>query len=306
LINILINSNTSYVSGGNFNSMLNRIINKILDLRSGAVYRTALLKHARKLPFLEERDRSILDALKQEGIYVTTLQELDLPATPGLLNASSELLPSMGMASDSKPDQNWPEIYTVTDLPDFYNWGKEQRLLNIIENYIGLPVSYHGVHLRKDFPNEKQFGTLLWHRDSEDRNILKIIIYLSDVAEEHGPFEYIPRSLTSIYQLSYYHIQYKLWRARRSYCLGISNEVLDQIIPRSDWKSCPGPAGTVIFVDTGVLFHHGTLRTQERSAQFFVYTAKPPKRPELCSQYWDNTFPKPDLRQESESIQSST
>jgi hypothetical protein len=285
--------------------MLGRIKNKILDLKSDAVYRTALLKHARKLPFLEERDRRILNALKQEGIYVTTLQELDLIATSGLLNASNNLLPSMGMVNDGNPGQNWPEIYTVTDLPDFYNWGKEKRLLNIIENYIGLPVSYHGVHLRKDFPNEKQFGTSLWHRDSEDRNILKIIIYLSDVREEHGPFEYIPLSLTSIYKLSYYRIQYKLWRARRASTLGISNKALEQIVPKSAWKSCPGPAGTVIFVDTGVLFHHGTLRTQERSAQFFVYTAKPPKRPELCTQYWDNTYPKPDLRQESESIQSS-
>jgi hypothetical protein len=286
--------------------MLNKIKEKLLDLKSDAVYRAALLKHARKLPFLEERDRIILDSLKQEGIYVTTLQELDLTATSGLLNASNELLPSMGMANDSKLGQKWPEIYTVTDLPDFYNWGKEKRLLNIIENYIGLPVSYHGVHLRKDFPNEKQFGTLLWHRDSEDRNIVKIIIYLSDVKEEHGPFEYIPLSLTSVYQLSYYRIQYELWRARRSYTLGISNEILDQIVPKSAWTSCLGPAGTVIFVNTGVLFHHGTLRAQERSTQFFVYTAKPPKRPEHCTQYWDNTFPKPDLRQESESIQSPT
>jgi hypothetical protein len=284
--------------------MLSRIKKKILDLKSDAVYRAALLKHAHNLPLLEEQDRIILDALKKEGIYVTTLQALDLTTTSKLLNASSKLLPSMGMASNSKPGQRWPEVYTVTDVPIFYNWGKEKRLLNIIENYIGLPISYQGVHLRKDFPNEKQFGTLLWHKDSEDRNILKIIIYLSDVKEEHGPFEYIPRSLASIYQLSYYRIQYKLWRARRSHSLGITNEVLDQIIPKSAWKSCPGPAGTVIFVDTGVLFHHGTLRTQERSTQFFVYTANPPKRPELCTQYWDNTFPRPDLPQEAESTQS--
>jgi hypothetical protein len=120
------------------------------------------------------------------------------------------------------------------------------------------------------------------------------------------PFEYIPLSLTSIYQINYYRIQYKLWSARRTHNLGISNEVLDQIVPKSAWKSCPGPAGTVVFVDTGVLFHHGTWRTQERSAQFFAYTAKPTKRPKLCTQYWDNTYPNPDLRQESESIQSPT
>jgi hypothetical protein len=35
--------------------------------------------------------------------------------------------------------------------------------------------------------------------------------------------------------------------------------------------------------------------TQLRSTLFFVYTANPPKRPGLCTQYWDDTFPKPEL-----------
>jgi hypothetical protein len=283
--------------------MLHRVKNILLDLESAAAYRAALLQHKQNLPSLEKGDRVIIDTLKREGVWVTTLHELDLAATSELLSASSGLLPKMGMLSDSEPDQKWPEIYTVTDLPAFYNWGKQQRLLNIVENYIGLPVAYHGVHLRKDFPNKEQFGTLQWHIDTEDRNILKVIIYLSDVAEEHGPFEYVPLSLTSASRLNYYRIQYKLWRAQRSHNLGINNEVFEQIIPKSAWKSCPGPAGTVIFVDTAAVFHHGTLRTQGRSTQFFVYTANPPKRPELCTQYWDNTFPKP--RQEAESIQRS-
>ncbi|WP_423782422.1 hypothetical protein [Fischerella thermalis] len=41
---------------------------------------------------------------------------------------------------------------------------------------------------------------------------------------------------------------------------------------------------------------------EERSALFFVYTANPPKRPELRTQYWDDTFPKPELCQTSEVI----
>jgi hypothetical protein len=281
--------------------MLSKIKKIVSDLKSDAAYRTALLQHKQNLPSLEKCDSVIIDTLKREGVWTTTLQELDLTATSELLSASSNLLLKMGLPSDSEPDQKWPDIYTVTDLPAFYNWGKQQKLLNIIENYIGLPVAYHGVHLRKDFPNKEQFGTLQWHGDSEDRSILKIIIYLSDVEEEHGPFEYVPLSITSSSRLNYYRIQYKLWRAQRSHNLGINNEILEQIIPRSAWKSCPGPAGTVIFVDTAAVFHHGTSRTQERSTQFFVYTADPPKRPELCTQYWDNTFPKP--RQEAESTQ---
>ena len=97
----------------------------------------------------------------------------------------------------------------------------EKRLLNIIENYIGLTVAFQGVHLRKDLPNQNQFGTLLWHKNSEDRKMVKVIIYLTDVEEEHGPFEYIPVSLTSFPAFNSYQIDYKLWQ---SGYLGINDE----------------------------------------------------------------------------------
>lgn len=281
--------------------MLNAIKNKVTALNSEIDYRFALGKHIKNLPAIAERDRVIVDALKREGVYVTTLADLGLDSTTNLLNAARNQLSTMAAVQNSQIAQRLPQIYTVTDLPEFFTWGSEQKLLNIVENYIGLPVAFQGVHLRKDFPNENQFGTLLWHKDSEDRRMVKVIIYLTDVEEKHGPFEYVPLSLTPLHSLNYYRIYYKLWQ---SGYLGINDEQLQEIIPKSAWKSCPGPAGTVIFADPKTALHHGTLRTEERSALFFVYTANPPKRPELCTQYWDDTFPKPELRQTSELLNS--
>jgi len=273
--------------------MLNTVKDKISEIKSELAYRSALLNHARNLPALEQRDRLILNHLKQEGVYVTSLEELGLNSASNLLQAAESQLSRMETPNDSHAGQRLPQIYTVTDLPEFSTWATETRLLNIIENYIGLPVAFQGVHLRKDFPNENQFGTLLWHKDSEDRRIIKIFLYLSDVEEKHGPFEYVPLPLTSVYSLNYYRIYYKLWQ---SGYLGVNDDTLNEIIPKSAWKPCPGPAGTVIFVDTKSVLHHGTLRTEERSALFFVYTAHPPKRPELCTQYWDESFARPELR----------
>ncbi|WP_407886548.1 phytanoyl-CoA dioxygenase family protein [Scytonema sp. NUACC26] len=270
----------------------NQIKSKVSDLKSEFIYRTELIKYAGKVPVIEERDRKIVDALKTEGVYVTSLEELDISSTFTLLKAASNYLSGMLSVNRSDRTEKLPQIYTMTDLPEFSQWGKEKRLLSIIENYIGLPVAFHGVHLRKDFPNENQFGTLLWHKDSEDRRIVKVIVYLSDVEEHHGPFEYIPLSLTSARNLNYSRIYYKLWQSNY---VGINDEQVQEIIPKKYWKSCPGPAGTVIFVDTRCTLHHGTLRTQDRSALFFVYTANPPQRPELCTQYWDDTFPKPEV-----------
>ncbi|MBE9208076.1 phytanoyl-CoA dioxygenase family protein [Nostoc sp. LEGE 06077] len=275
--------------------MLNTLQGKMATLNSELAYRIKLWQYAPKLPVLEESDRQIVNTLKREGAYVTSLTDLGLTSTPEMLKAAYQQLSRMADVNNTHLSEKLPQIYTVTDLPEFFNWGQDNRLLKIVENYIGLPVTFHGVHLRKDFPNEHQFGTLLWHKDSEDRKIVKVIIYLHDVAEKHGPFEYIPLHLTSFPHLNSYRIDYQLWQ---SGYLGINDEEVQKIIPKSAWKSCPGAAGTVVIADPRTALHHGTIRTEARLALFFVYTANPPKRPELCTQYWDDTFSKPEMLQE--------
>ncbi|WP_017656138.1 phytanoyl-CoA dioxygenase family protein [Fortiea contorta] len=281
--------------------MLTTIKDKGLYLKSELDYRMARWQNAKNLPALTAGDRSIVTALKNDGIYITNLADLGLPSTSQLLNAAHSLLPTMGTENYDKNLQNPPEIFIVTDLPAFANWGSEPRLTNIIHNYIGLPIAYHGVHLRKDFASVDQFATLLWHRDVEDRRVLKIIVYLNDVEEKHGPFEYVPLSHTAIHQLSHYRIHHKIHNSG-----GIDDETLNQIVPKSAWKSCPGAAGTVILADTRRLLHHGTLRTEERSTLFFVYTANPPKNPRLCTHYWDDTYPRPNLNQAADAVKIGT
>ncbi|AUT01585.1 phytanoyl-CoA dioxygenase [Nostoc sp. CENA543] len=272
--------------------MISSISRKISTLQSEFDYRVRLWQHAKKLPKLAGRDRLIVDTLKTEGVYITNLEELGLTSTAEMLKVAYQQLAQMSATNNQHLSERLPEIYTVTDINQFANWGRETRLLQIIENYLGLPVAFQGVHLRKDLPNANQFGTLLWHKDSEDRKMVKIIIYLNDVEQKHGPFEYVPLHLTSFPAINSYRIDYQLWQ---SGYLGINDDQLDKIIPKSAWKSCPGAAGTVVIADPRTALHHGTIRTEERSALFFVYTANPPKRPELCHQYWDDTFARPNV-----------
>ncbi|MEA5550916.1 phytanoyl-CoA dioxygenase [Anabaena cylindrica UHCC 0172] len=275
--------------------MFNSVKNKISALGDELVYRTKLWQHKSKLPALQGHDRLIAETLKRQGVYITSLEDLGLPSTTQMLASTKNYITSMATPRDIHAGYKLPQIYTVTDLSEFFSWGIEARLQKIIENYIGLSIAFHGVHVRKDFPNEQQLQTLLWHKDSEDRRMIKVIIYLNDVTEKHGPFEYVATPASFLEKLNYYRVDYKLWRSNY---LGIDDKKLMEIIPKSAWKSCPGKAGTVIFVDPRNVLHHGTLRTEERSALFFVYTANPPKRPELCSQYNDDTFTRPQLSQQ--------
>jgi hypothetical protein len=281
--------------------MLNSIKGKISALYSDLSCAIARWKHRKNLPVLEESDRQILKNLKRDGVYATTLADLGLNSTSQMLTVANNQLSQMEQANNDHLNEKWPQIYTVTELPEIYAWATEKRLLNIIENYIGLPVTFHGVHLRKDFPSEHQFGTLLWHSDAEDRRIIKIFLSLKDVEVKNGPFEYIPRSLTSLFKWQYYWLYYKLWQSKY---MGIDDEIVKKVIPKSAWKSCTGSAGTVIFADTKNVLHHGTVRTEERVTLFFCYTANPPERPELCTQYWDDRFPRLNVNSLSETTQA--
>lgn len=277
--------------------MLNSLGKKIARLQAEIPYRIELAQHRHHLPPLSAPDQAIVSACQRDGAYITTLDELGFPSTPSMLASSQHYLQKLqaDFSIDySTPPQldagtpTYPHALTVTYIPEFAAWAQEPRLLHIIENYIGLPIAFHGVQLQRDFANKNQVLAELWHKDAEDRRMIKVIVYLSDVEEEHGPFQYIPKS----------NVSPSAWRRIKSAIanakdLGISDAEMEQFIPRSDWRSCTGPAGTVIFVDTKAVLHHGKSRLKERSALFFVYTSARPLHPEYCMVYKDDSFIKP-------------
>ncbi|MEO3705823.1 phytanoyl-CoA dioxygenase [Trichormus azollae] len=267
-----------------------KLNDKINTLTSELGYQISLSKHRKKLPVLSNSDQLIAKSLKREGIYITSLENLELPSTAQMLELANSYTAMMKSPRNIQSGYKLPQIYTVTDLPEFFTWGIEERLQNIVENYIGLPIAFHGVHMRKDFPNEQQLQTLLWHKDGEDRRMIKVIVYLHNVTQKHGAFEYIPLPSNFLDWYNYYRINYALWKSN---FLGINDQQMINFIPRSAWKYCPGKAGTVIFVDPSNVLHHSTVRSEARSTLFFIYTSNLPKRPELCTQYNDDTFIKP-------------
>ncbi|QFS52545.1 phytanoyl-CoA dioxygenase [Nostoc sphaeroides] len=188
--------------------MFNQLRQYISRIPSELLYRIELIQHRSNLPKLSQQDQFIVDQVRREGVFITSLQELGLPKTSTLVKAAESQLTNMEIALSAKHERQsqknfgslenpaYPQIFTVTDLADFFSWGGQERLVNIIENYIGLTIAFQGVHLRRDFANQEPVTTELWHLDAEDRRMIKVIIYLNDVRIEHGPFEYIPKSWT--------------------------------------------------------------------------------------------------------------
>jgi hypothetical protein len=277
---------------------------QIAQIPAEMAYQLELRRHARQLPQLNAFDQQIVDACKKEGVYVTSLEALGFASSATMLQAARHYLdimesirPKQSLAEydpNQLPQAIHPHIFTVTDLPEFTAWGQETRLLNIVENYIGLPIAFQGVHLRRDFANPSPVTTEFWHQDLEDRRMLKAIIYLSDVEENDGPFEYIPKSQVS--PLLAQRIHRRIGKAyTRSQALGITDTEMETLVPRSKWKRCTGPAGTVVLMDPKNIFHHGKSRRKERASLFYVYTAAKPLRPEHCTQYSDASYARPEF-----------
>ncbi|AKG21650.1 phytanoyl-CoA dioxygenase family protein [Calothrix sp. 336/3] len=274
--------------------MFNQLSQRVSRLVSEIFYKIDLIKYRHQLPTLSPADKLIVQELQTQGTVVTSVDDLEIPRTSQMLEIAKKQLSREYGDRNAKGNiatleaPAYPEIYTLTDIPEVYAWGSNPRLLGIIENYIGLPVTFQGVHLRQDFANQEAVTTEQWHLDAEDRRMLKVIIYLSDATEDHGPFEYIPKH--SLSWLQALKIRFQIASQMNRGKLGLNDADMAAIVPKSQWKSCPAPAGGIVLTDPKAIFHHGKPRKMSRSALFFVYTSQNPLRPECCTQYSDETF----------------
>jgi hypothetical protein len=266
----------------------NKILRKIFDtpvftIPSEIAYKEAIEGHTHKLPVLTPNDSKLVNTLKQEGIVITSLEELNIASTASVLTAAEKVLPTLRNTLPTHKEEFAIHASStqIVAYPELFFWGLENKLLDIAENYIGLPISYHGLYFRKDLANNVKLKSRLWHIDTEDRCLFKIIVYLNDVNESGGPFQYISKPLTNLLSSS---LLYK-----HGY---LQDKTVESIIPQSECISCTGAAGTVILVDTACIFHRGKVpENNDRFTLFYDYSSREPKYPYYCK----SSLPKKDL-----------
>ncbi|TCM20828.1 hypothetical protein EDF56_102491 [Novosphingobium sp. PhB165] len=238
----------------------------------------ALHRHSGALRSLSAADARIVAALDTHGVYMTTLDELSLPGSQALLAQAGELASAFAEEARALASQGTEFIIVppsdIVRNPWIYRWGVQERLLNIAEAYLGLPVAYDGVAINYTVADGRAISTRKWHRDWEDRRMLKIAVYLHDVDTDGGPFELIARADT-------------LQNDRDGFTYELADDAeLERRLGASfqnDVVSCVGPRGTVVFSDTARFFHRGKPATRrDRAALFYSYFANPPRHPFLC------------------------
>jgi ectoine hydroxylase-related dioxygenase (phytanoyl-CoA dioxygenase family) len=138
----------------------------------------------------------------------------------------------------------------------------------LANGYLGMRSLLRVAQVWLDFPsNAPPTDTQLWHRDEDDYSTLKVFVYLTDVGESNGPFCFVPRSHPrdrDLAELTGYRDQ---------------DEQMAACVPRAEWLTCTGNAGTIIIADTRG-YHRGLQpRTGHRALLTLQYTSGRPTYP---------------------------
>ena len=130
------------------------------------------------------------------------------------------------------------------------------RMLDLANTYLGLWSKLEYVDMWYSVPQPEEAARIAsqrWHRDFNDKHLLKAFVYLVDVDEGTGPFQYVPGSAPG----GPYGDAWP-WRP-----LGENyppEAELEIRIPGEVVKTFTGPKGTLLFCNTAG-FHRGGFAT---------------------------------------------
>jgi hypothetical protein len=241
-------------------------------------YRKDLEFYRPALPTLTTGDRAISSALRETGVYQTSLADLGLDGSEAVFTAARELAAAHAGAAAQFARKGKSFIIVpperLMETPAIFEFGLSDRMLDIVEDYLGLPAAYDGISINYTMPDGRESATALWHRDWEDRRMVKVAIYLTDIDARSGPFQLVSR--VDERQGDDTGFRYKLANSAELEAL------FDDDI-KGDIASCEGDAGSVIFADTARFFHRSKPNVgRDRVVLFYSYFARAPRHPFFC------------------------
>jgi hypothetical protein len=142
----------------------------------------------------------------------------------------------------------------------------QRQIADVANAYFGMYVRLRYYNVWYNFVTDRQASqSQLWHRDPEDRYILKVFVCLVPVDSDNGPFTYAPGT----------HMKGRCHR-RPAYLhkdgdtTRSDDRQMSAVVPQHQWVTCTGPAGTIVFADTRGYHKGGLARVRDR----VVYTCE--------------------------------
>ena len=200
----------------------------------------------------------------KDGWYIDT--SCTLPHLKQLLADAREIIKERGGVKRPGASRPYFQEIPIEDLLDKYpsilNFATSSDVLLPVCHYLGfIPVFSgalpYGIRFNEswakfdDTPNGPFTASQLFHLDYHDSPMAYVIVTLSDVTMENGPFCFLPESVS---RKASEALKY---RARgRPY--RVTDEEIYSVVPESELIKLCYPAGTVLFLDNSKCFHYGS------------------------------------------------
>ena len=237
-------------------------------------------RHRDKPPELDDLQQEVLARLQEDGIAVVRFHELFDPQLWDDLSRSAGDFAST-VEQDGAAPKEGKKHYLVrayapgpTELGADNPWlrvAADPRLLDLVNAYLGLwsKVSYVDQWYTVPDPEAAdRVASQRWHRDYNDRYLLKAFLYMNDVDENAGPFEYVPGSMIGGRRFA----DVFPWAVFGEDLYPPEAE-LERRIPGSAARSLTGSAGTLILCDTTGFHRGGFARERPRVMGVFNYVS---------------------------------
>ena len=232
--------------------------------------RTSRERFAQAPPPLDDLQASILSDVRTQGYSLRTFRELfpDEAQWRGLEEQRDRFVASTeaDIAAGGDHVRVRPGKEFVVRLQSYgvelgledpwFEIVASHRLLDIANAYLEMWSKLEYVDVWYSVPQAaaaERISSQRWHRDYNDKHLLKIFLYLVDVDETMGPFQYVAGS-----QPGGPYADAWGWQPLGQHYP--TEEELEGRVPASAVQTFTGPAGTLVFCNTAG-FHRGGFST---------------------------------------------
>jgi len=172
-----------------------RLAHRVTDLRRATLNRAA--RWWFRTPPLTPAQARMVAELRAQGYTTMPLQRLDGAGTwRGRLEA-----PVHAFAAEAHADSSWRtrrpcKLRAPAGRDAVLDFGQQSPMREVVDAFFGLRAKllYAELWLIHPVGDASRRASQIWHRDPEDRPVLKAFLYCSEVTDAAGPFEYVPPS----------------------------------------------------------------------------------------------------------------
>lgn len=219
--------------------------------------------------FQKENDFPIPDDFMKDGW--TVFDSEYFPYTKEVVEESLKLFEEKG-PDTSRVDMPYSVVYADELLANeaFYNFAFSKKMIAHAAKYLGEYPILNNIDLLRSDPTDRDgwLNSQQLHLDVIDTKILRVVVYITDVDEENGPFTFFPLSVSNEIKKD----------KELNYGSAMSNMSVEDAkltkYENAEKVIVKGKSGSVLTVDSCNCFHYGSrAKSTSRCALMLSFTS---------------------------------